>query len=200
MLKDIEKTKVDRYLKSSYFGAWGRPLFSRPFFSFLRPLSLFCHKLRCFSHSLRWAGVNWLPTMVVDLINWPNFSTWSLDWLMRVTKCWLMASGVLNLLPSMARPGGVSSEKSTKEVVARLEISWHTYQLQVEQKRYPSEYVNYSHDFTHLMYECVKSAIKSLGTPQTIKHSFKVSLKEKLGKILPINWQLGITTDFKGSR
>ena len=94
-------------------GAWGRPEASRPLFNFLRPFKRFCHKFRCFSHSFKWAGVNWLPTMVVDLMSWPNFSTWSLLWLMRVERCWTIWSGFWKRLPSIARPT-FSSEKSEK--------------------------------------------------------------------------------------
>ena len=92
-------------------GACGLPLVSKPSLSFFSPLSLFCHKFRCFSHSFRWAGVNWLPTIVVDFISWPNFSTWSLLWLMSVDKWRLMASGVWKRVPSTALPT-FSSENS----------------------------------------------------------------------------------------
>ena len=98
----------------TFEGAWGRPEVSNPNFNFLRPLKRFCHKFRCFSHSFKWAGVNWPPpTIVADLMSWPNFSTWSLLWLIRVAKWWIIDSGDVNRVPSIALPM-VSSKSEIK--------------------------------------------------------------------------------------
>lgn len=107
--------KIEITSQMTFWGPWGLPLFSRPVLSFFSPLSRFCHKFRCFSHSFKWAGVSCDPTIVVDLINWPNFSTWSMDWFINVDKWWLIESGVTKREPSIARPFWlVSSEKSAK--------------------------------------------------------------------------------------